>query len=152
MHFAYQKPLKGENIGVVFGSFAPLHQGHLDVIMRAKKENDGGCVVIVCGYSGDKGEPLMPLKKRYRYVREFFADDDLVAVYAISDTELNLDRYPNGLEKWLEEFNRIWEFAVENKNAKRTWYVSEPEYYQDMTAKGEKRFFLTVQKILSLQP
>ena len=31
----YQKPLVGKNIGVVFGSFAPLHQGHLDAILRA---------------------------------------------------------------------------------------------------------------------
>ena len=88
MLHSYQKPLGGKKVGVVFGSFAPLHQGHLDLIMRAKKENDGGCVVIVCGYDGDKGEPLMPHSKRYRYVREFFADDDLVAVYAINDTEI----------------------------------------------------------------
>ena len=48
---AYQKPLHGQTVGVVFGSFAPLHQGHLDLIMRAKKENEAGCIVIVCGYN-----------------------------------------------------------------------------------------------------
>lgn len=37
MVLSYQKQLKGEKVGVVFGSFAPLHQGHLDEIMRAKK-------------------------------------------------------------------------------------------------------------------
>jgi cytidyltransferase-like protein len=47
MLHTYQKPLRGKKVGVVFGSFAPLHQGHLDLIMRAKKENDGGCIVIV---------------------------------------------------------------------------------------------------------
>ncbi|MEE0897804.1 MAG: adenylyltransferase/cytidyltransferase family protein, partial [Acutalibacteraceae bacterium] len=132
MIHAYQKPLRGNNVGVVFGSFAPLHQGHLDLIMRAKKENDGGCVVIVCGYEGDKGEPLMPHKKRYRYVREFFADDDLVAVYAINDTELQLDAYPNGWVGWMEEFKRIYKEAVEEAN-NRTWYVGDETYYKDLS-------------------
>ena len=27
-------------VGIAFGCYCPLHQGHLDVIMRAKKEND----------------------------------------------------------------------------------------------------------------
>lgn len=142
MLFSYQKLLTGENIGIVFGSFAPLHQGHLDLIMRAKRENDGGCIVIVCGYDGDKGEPLMPHKKRYRYVREFFADDDLVSVYAINDTELGIERYPNGWEKWLVEFNRIWGFAVENNLAKRNWYIGEKNYYDDLVKRGENAILL----------
>lgn len=45
----YQKTLQGAKIGVVFGTFAPLHQGHLGLIMRAKKECDGGCIVFVDG-------------------------------------------------------------------------------------------------------
>lgn len=134
MLHSYQTPLKGERIGVVFGSFAPLHQGHLDLIYRAKKENDGGCIVIVCGYDGDKGEPLMPHNKRYRYVREFFADDDLVAVYAINDTEIGADKYPNGWKEWMQEFENIYNKAVVDKSIKRTWYVGDLEYYVDLTS------------------
>lgn len=130
MLHAYQKPLIGKTVGVVFGSFAPLHQGHLDLIMRAKKENDGGCIVIVCGFNGDKGEPLMPHNKRYRYVREFFADDDLVAVYAINDTEIGLDRYPNGWEGWMKEFNSIYDKSA--PGCKRVWYVGDEIYYNDL--------------------
>lgn len=136
MLHSYQKPLKGNTVGVVFGSFAPLHQGHLDLIMRAKKENDGGCIVIVCGYEGDKGEPLMPHSKRYRYVREFFADDDLVAVYAINDTELQLDRYPNGWIGWMKEFNHIYVNKAIDPGAinppSRVWYVGDEVYYNDL--------------------
>ena len=139
MLHTYQKPLRGKKVGVVFGSFAPLHQGHLDLIMRAKKENDGGCIVIVCGYDGDKGEPLMPHNKRYRYVREFFADDDLVAVYAINDTESMRAQYPNGWESWIKEFNDIWLKAVdfyeedwERYMPNRVWYVGDENYYNDL--------------------
>lgn len=148
MLHAYQKPLSGETIGIVFGSFAPLHQGHLDLIMRAKKECDGGCLVISCGFDGDKGEPLMPHAKRYRYVREFFADDPLVAVYAINDSELGLAAYPDGWGGWLDEFERIFKkatnaFGYDNedlsiKRPSRVWYVGDQNYYDDLTKMGEK--------------
>ena len=141
MIHTYQKPLTGESVGVVFGSFAPLHQGHLDLIYRAKKENDGGALVIVCGFNGDKGEPLMPHSKRYRYVREFFADDDKVAVYSINDTEIGALPYPNGWKPWMAEFKRIWKKAVNQYTfingdditiTKRHWYVGDEEYYVDL--------------------
>lgn len=137
MLYSYQKPLSGRKVGVVFGSFAPLHQGHLDLIMQAKKENDGGCIVIVCGYDGDKGEPLMPHNKRYRYVREFFADDDLVAVYAINDTEIGIDKYPNGWAGWMAEFNKIYRKAVYTDGGASlmpnpVWYVGDEVYYNDL--------------------
>ena len=153
MLHSWQKPLSGKRVGVVFGSFAPLHQGHLDLIMRAKKENDGGAIVIVCGFDGDKGEPMMPHSRRYHYVREFFADDDLVAVYGINDTEIGAPMYPNGWPKWLEEFNRIWAQATkpsweEIKTEKfsgaqcvepeRVWYVGDHEYFLDLTQRNEK--------------
>ena len=141
MLHTYQKPLNGKTVGVVFGSFAPLHQGHLDLIMRAKKENDGGCIVIVCGYVGDKGEPLMPHNKRYRYVREFFADDDLVAVYAINDTEIGLDRYPNGWIGWMAEFKKIFEKAVVG-TPQRVWYVGDESYYNDLISMWNEKAVL----------
>lgn len=143
MIHSYQKPLSGKSVGVVFGSFAPLHQGHLDLIMRAKKENDGGCLVICCGYDGDKGEPLMPHKRRYRYVREFFSDDDKVAVYAINDSELGIKEYPDGWPGWMEEFERIWGKAVYEsptswRCTRRRWYVGDENYYNDLVNRDEE--------------
>ena len=155
MLHTYQKPLNGRHVGVVFGSFAPLHQGHLDLIMRAKKENDGGCIVIVCGYDGDKGEPLMPHSKRYRYVREFFADDDLVAVYAINDTDSMREQYPNGWISWMAEFEQIYEKAVSPISLNvpgrdvtvisrpvRTWYVGDENYYHDLIGMWDENAIL----------
>lgn len=136
MIHAYQSPLSGDSVGIVFGSFAPLHQGHLDLIMQAKKENDAGCLVISCGYDGDKGEPIMPHIKRYRYVREFFADDSLVAVYGINETEIGADRYPDGWDRWIAEFERIFSKAVAGVK-RRVWYVGDPCYYDDLVSRGE---------------
>ena len=158
MIHSYQIPLSGSSVGVVFGSFAPLHQGHLDLIMRAKKENDGGCIVICCGYDGDKGEPLMPHAKRYRYVREFFSDDDLVAVYSINDSELGIANYPDGWDGWLDEFYKIFEKATkpnvvgttvidglvyeELSWPKRHWYAGDSNYVNDLIERGEEATLL----------
>ena len=49
--------MKKERIAVVFGTFAPLHQGHIDLIQRAKRQCDR-VRVIVSGYEGDRGEEV----------------------------------------------------------------------------------------------
>lgn len=133
MIHTYQNPLSGEKVGIVFGTFAPLHQGHLDLIMRAKKECDGGCIVIVDGRDGDRGGKEMPLKLRYRYVREFFADDDLVAVYPVNETELGIEPYPNGWDKFITEVEKIFDIAADGS---AVFYVSEDEYHKHLTDLG----------------
>ena len=136
MIITYQKILKGEKIGIVFGTFAPMHQGHLDVIMRAKKECDGGCIVIVDGRDNDRGAQAdMPLKKRYRYIREFFADDDLVAVYPIDETERGIPAYPNGWVKFMYAVKEIIDNGTED-NPLPMFYVSEKAYYDHLIDDG----------------
>ena len=89
-----------ERVAVVFGTFAPLHQGHIDLIQRAKRQCDRVCV-IVSGYKGDRGEEVgLPLQKRFRYIREGFSNDELTQIYKLDETEL--PRYPLGWEPWLK--------------------------------------------------
>lgn len=117
-------------IGIVFGCFCPLHQGHLDLIMQSKKQNDM-CYVVVCGYENDRGGDLLPLAKRYRYVKEQFKNDPLIKVIYINDTELGIDESMS-LDNW-----RIWSNAVFKKmgiylfNA-LTWYVGEKSYVKSL--------------------
>ena len=90
-------------IGICFGGYCPMHQGHLDVIMRAKKENDI-CFVIVCGYDNEpRGEEVgLPLRRRVTLVRKMFKDDEQIKVLEINDTELGLD------ESCSEDNWKIW--------------------------------------------
>lgn len=115
-------------VGITFGCYCPLHQGHLDEIMRAKKENDL-CVVIVCGYDGDRGEPELPLQKRYRIIKNFL-EDSTTKVVCLSDTELGID------QSYSDSNWKIWLDAACKKVLAECdydvgfvhWYVGEPSY------------------------
>lgn len=143
MEYVYQRPLDyARGVGVVFGSFAPLHTGHLDVIYQAKKECQGGVLVVICGYDGDKGNPLMSLGTRYDLTRRFFLNDPLVAVYAISDDELGI---AGRMDQWDIWFKAFWEDIVTLNavdqvpdQSQLTFYVGEADYAKDIEQHGFK--------------
>lgn len=134
---AYQKPLAGNRIGIVFGTFAPMHQGHLKAILQAKKECDGVLVVCCGNNTDDKGSAIgLTLQKRYQYAREFFKDDDMVAVYAVHDPGESVYSF-EGWGPWMDAFKSdVWSVAVENPLAHRVWYVGEPIYDHDLGLLG----------------
>lgn len=159
MNYVYQEPLKYEKgVGVVLGSFSPLHKGHLDLIYQAKKECYGGVLVVVCGYENDKGWPNMTLKERYQMVRQFFRDDPLVNVYALSDDEMgiadaNINQTEWHWDIWLDHlFNDV--IAANNPSVKEdptfkayiarklVFYTGEPSYSRDLQAFGYKTVVL----------
>lgn len=146
MNYIYQEPLNfSKGVGVILGSFSPLHTGHLDIIYQAKKECLGGALVVVCGYEHDKGWPNMTLKERYQMVREYFKDDPLVAVYCLSDDEMGIAQYNNTPDLWQWD---IWIahlyhdiMQINNPDSKYsdiTFYVGEAEYQEAFTEREFK--------------
>lgn len=128
------------NIGVCFGGYCPLHQGHLDLIMRAKKENDI-CYVIVCGYDGEeRGESVgLPLRRRISLVKQMFIKDEQIMVVSVNDTELGIDESmsDSNWDTWLWHVTKklIKEGQLYNKF---TWYVGEKEYKDSLTERINK--------------
>lgn len=125
-------------IWICFWTYAPLHQGHLDVIMRAKKENDK-CLVFVCGEDNDRGCGCwLPLRKRYRLVKKFFEGDNTITVVCNNETSLWLDN------SWSEENWRIWLSYIykQLQESKNFWeitrYVSELSYKKSLEIAMEK--------------
>ena len=128
-------------IGITFGGYCPMHQGHLDLIMRAKKENDL-CYVIVCGYDNEPraDEIGLTLNRRYSLVKQMFKDDEQIKVFKVNDTELGID------ESMSESNWDIWLHCVEDQVEKfeekiademiglteYTWYVGEQSYVDSL--------------------
>ena len=118
-------------IGITFGGFVPLHQGHMDLIMRAKKENDLA-VVVVCGYDcEERGDSCdLPLIKRFRIIHNYLADE-ITKVIMVNDTEYGLDESmsPSNWTIWSRAvYDKITEAYGELPDAEYVWYVSEPPY------------------------
>lgn len=111
-----------------------MHQGHLDLIMRAKKENDV-CYVIVCGYDGEeRGESVgLPLRRRISLVRQMFKKDEQIKVVSVNDTELGIDESMSeyNWDIWLNYVTRrlITEGQI---GTTYTWYVGEKGYLESL--------------------
>ena len=130
------------NIGICFGGYCPMHQGHLDAIMRAKKENDV-VYVVVCGYDNEpRAEQLgIDLDKRYQLVKEFFKDDEIINIIKVNDTELGIDESMSkgNWIKWLRCVSSQIESPIifnpkhelDNSYIVRM-YVGEQRYYDDL--------------------
>lgn len=121
-----------ERVAVVFGTFAPLHQGHIDLIQRAKRQCDRVCV-IVSGYKGDRGEEVgLPLQKRFRYIREGFSNDELTQIYKLDETDI--PRYPLGWEPWLK--TALETIQYDSKREDLVFFVGEKTYQEELEARG----------------
>lgn len=121
-----RKTLTGD-IALVFGTFAPMHIGHVDVIQEAARRHDG-VLVLVSGREtvDDRGAAIgLPLTKRTRYAREVFKDDELVVVEKLD--EVGIPHYPDGWKPWCE---RLKDLVLAHTTAVEhlTIYVGEPEY------------------------
>ena len=129
---------------VVFGTFAPMHKGHIHLIQKAKRQHQN-VIVIVSGYADDRGDKIgLPLQKRYEYVRELFANDKLVDVYKLDET--HIPRYPDGWTPWLvalaqeAELKHITQDGTKQvtDSPELVFYVSEPEYKEELETRGFK--------------
>ena len=118
-----------QTVAIIFGTFAPMHKGHIDLIQRAKRECHRA-VVVVSGYTGDRGEQIgLGLQKRFRYIRETFNDEPLISVVKLDET--GMPPYPEGWTPWLLALHDLIATTEE-----LVFYVSEKEYADELGKRG----------------
>lgn len=134
------KLLKTKNLAVVFGTFAPMHIGHVDLITRAKRENDAALVVVSgTNTEEDRGTRVgLHLKRRFRYVREVFHDDELVVVDKLDEEGIISEQ--NGLENWFKILHELIKDNTDYQFEKITFYVVEEKDQKPLLSYFENVF------------
>ena len=148
-------------IGITFGGYCPMHQGHLDLIMRAKKENDI-CYVVVCGYDNEPraDEIGLTLNRRFTLVKQMFKDDEQIRVIMVNDTKLGIDEsqsesnwdiWLNCVQDQIEKIENSNRF-VANYIEEYIWYVGEESYVKSLEKRkyipGEMNTFPCIDKVV----
>ena len=129
-------------VGITFGGYCPMHQGHLDLIMRAKKENDI-CFVVVCGYDNEPraDEIGLTLNRRFTLVKQMFKDDEQIRVINVNDTKLGIDESmsESNWDIWLDYVKELTLVNGRNPLDNVTWYVGEQTYVEALMKRHTSR-------------
>lgn len=137
-----------QKIGICFGGYCPMHRGHLDNIMMAKKSCDI-VIVAVCGYNDEpRGKELgLSLDQRYKLVKEFFKDDEIIRVIKVNDTKLGIDDESMSMYNWKVWLKYVlteaYEKHIPDKKTKCLlhFYVAEESYYRDLHVLNNDKYF-----------
>lgn len=127
------RPLCGRRIGIVYGTYAPLHTGHQANIYRALSLSDGA-IAITSGRDGDRGDQVgLPVNDRFNNLCKAFTDEDKLRIGMIDESDL--PPYPNGWEPWLNRLLDLVRFMVYGTEHDYTIYVGEREYVDELNAR-----------------
>ncbi len=118
---------------IYFGTFAPLHVGHMSLIIYSKRKYKH--LDIICsGYEDDRGgQAGISIYERFRTIRQIFNTDELVKVHMLDEDKYEIARYPQGWDDWLA----IIESKVGTLEDK-VFICSEPEYADQLIKRGYK--------------
>lgn len=108
MDFEHKDKKKNvSSVGIVSGSFAPFHLGHMQLVDYSSYNYDI-TIVIVSGYEHDRGYDYdMPLKMRYQRLREEFVDRDDIYVAMLDEKYDKPFDDPKGLKDYKESVLEI---------------------------------------------
>lgn len=120
-------------IGITFGCFIPLHEGHTRMLDIASKENDL-LIIGVCGYDNDRGKDFIPFRERFKLMYNLYDYNSKIIVVPIDDKKLGLDGTFT-LDNWRLWCNELFQNANINpeSNNKFIWYSGEKSYLSKLS-------------------
>ena len=130
-------------IGIYFGCFIPLHEGHISVLKKALSENDH-VILGICGFDDDRGKDFIPFRDRIKLIKKIYGKNKKITLVVIDDKKIGLvgafDQ--ESWDAWCEELFMNSGFNP-NKNH-YTWYMGEPNYVKQI-----KRLFQNHEFVLA---
>ena len=140
-----------KRIAVVFGTFAPLHQGHIDLIQRAKRQV-WSCSCHHLVMKGTVAKVGWPYKNASAISVRPSPDDELTQVYKLDET--GLPRYPLGWEPCLQTALD----TISIKQRQKSWsFMWEKAYKEELEVRGfevhleERRFGISATMIRKIK-
>ena len=119
-------------VGIVFGCFIPMHQGHIRMINKALQENDK-IILTLCGFPDDRGKDFLPFAERWKLLQQIYGDFPNITLCCIDDKKLGLD---GSLSKenwhiWAQEMFKQSGYDPEQHDY--TWYTGEASYVENIS-------------------
>ena len=116
-------------IGITFGCFIPMHEGHKSMIQRSRAENDM-TIIAVCGKDLDRGKDFIPFKDRITLVKWKYGSYDDVIVVVVNDDKIGMDGTFT-LDNWIIWAKELFDNARLDPNDEEneyTWYTGDHSY------------------------
>ena len=133
-------------IGIVFGCYIPLHDGHMTLINRALDECDK-VIIGVCGYADDRGKDFIPFKDRVKLMKKKFKNNPKVIISVVDDKKIGLTGKFD-LDAWKIWSTEFFNQAHIDPNCGEVfvWYMGERDYANKLKQIFTKRHSFVVVK------
>ena len=138
-------------IGITFGCFIPMHEGHKSMIQRSRAENDM-TIIAVCGKDLDRGKNFIPFKHRITLVEWKYCNYEDVKVVAVDDDKIGMDGTFT-LNNWIIWANELFDNAGLDPNDENeyTWYTGDSSYkYKLEIAFPNHKFTLLDRSVINI--
>lgn len=134
-------------IGIVFGCFIPLHNGHAKLITRSRIENDL-TIIAVCGKDTDRGKDFIPFPDRVNLMKQLYESRHRFKVVILDDEKLGMDGSfsRNNWIRWSAELFRQANVNPDATDVEFTWYTGEPSYQEKLSSIYPNHNFVVVDR------